>query len=213
MTKKELEQILKEQNKNLQKVFDDSTLFKLFLELDEKVYNKWNNIETAGSILLGMIIGGLLGGGIVFFLGMGMVQQILFILGISNPFTWPVILGALAGGLIFYGKDKLIQKLQKDLFHVIPKRINTPLDYVGEQVIEALLVELPSLENEKCLVLFFKKQGYNEEFVKFKINQVKNNKNKFQKNNYEKIINKIGEKENISDLYSILKRKIKEINC
>jgi len=206
MTKSELEQLLKQQNETLKKVFDNTYAFKSFLNLNDDVYKNWTIAKEASNILTGMVIGGLLGGGITFLFGMGTVTQILFVLGISNPLMWPIILSAIGGGVLFYGKDKMLQKIQKDLFHIIPKRINTPLDYLGEQIIEAFLVKLPSLYNEACIVSFFTTHGYNPEFIKFKLKQVKNNKDKLKKNNYKKIINKIGEKENIPNLYSIIEK-------
>lgn len=173
------------ENDELKKIFDDEIKFKLKLKLTDSVYKYLldaKNLEKfAASLAAGLALAA--GGYLAWLATVGISGQILVVLGLaSNPIGWLALAGV-GGVALMYGGKNLIDKFDKEAHYKTPKFLNTPLDYLGQNLINIILpiaIKISMVngeitqEDEKVIIEQFKDWGYNENYIKEEITNIKN---------------------------------------
>jgi len=207
---REMENSLKQENKKIEKVFDDPNKLKTFLGMDEKVYKHWNNADNLTTILLGMLVGGGIGT-IITYLSFSGIGAVLFALGlVSFPLSGPAI-AAVLGAVVFFGGKKLKEKMEKALFQKIPKNLNTPLNILGDTLSSYIILKKLHSDLECLKKELMDKVGYNESYINFKIKEVKRHREIYEKQNFKKIFKKFDKKDGLNE--EVLLNSFKKISC
>ena len=147
-------------------------VFKDFLELDEEVYKKLSKAGNLFSFFVGALIAGL-GYYFLAMFGIGTFSGILLALGIASPVSVPIlIVTIIGGGSVAVILKKISDKNKKKFFTILPKYINTPLDFLAQGIAEYLYVRCE--DKNKMNEFLTDKMGYNEQFLKsYKFKDVK----------------------------------------
>ncbi|PWE20413.1 hypothetical protein DF188_08055 [Aliarcobacter skirrowii] len=165
------------------KIFDDEIKFKMILNLNEDTYSYLTNIKNlekfSASLAAGLATAAT--GYFAWLASLGFGSKILLAVGLtSNPVGW-IALAGISGAALMYGGKTLINKVDKNAYDKIPKFLNTPLDYLGQNLINILLPSaiklslhngMLSKDNENILINEFSKFGYNKDFLISEINGI-----------------------------------------
>lgn len=184
-------------------VLDNKLTFKHKLNLSQDDYKYLNNAknlhEFAEALLAGVASAGVVYGG--FMASLGVLGQIGLGVGlISNPIGWIAIAGIGAGSLA-YGARQISKKADDKAYSKVPKYINTPLDILGENLIDLFLpicikvalVDGEFIKKEKeTIVNYLSIQwGYNKNYIENKMQVHYKIVNNFNYSDVTKIIESI----------------------
>ena len=169
-----------QENKTKQ-LFDDEIKFKLKLDLSEESYVYLVNVKNlekfSASLAAGLATAA--GGYLAWLATLGLGGKILLAIGLaSNPIGWYALAG-IGGAALMYGGKTLIDKFDKEAHDKIPKFLNTPLDYLGQNLINLVLpiaIKISNIhgkiskDDENVIVEEFNKWGYDKDFLINEIN-------------------------------------------
>lgn len=162
-------------------VLDNRIIFKYKLNLSQDDYEYLNNAKNLHEFAEAFLAGAA-GAGIVygsFMASLGVLGQIGLGIGlISNPIGWMAIAGIGAGSLA-YGARQMSKKADDKAYNKVPKYIKTPLDILGENLIDLFLpicikialVDGEFIKKEKEVIIDYlsTQWGYNRNYIENKM--------------------------------------------
>lgn len=184
-------------------VLDNKITFKYKLNLSQDDYKYLNNAknlhEFAEALLAGAAGAGVVYGG--FMASLGVLGQIGLGIGlISNPIGWMAIAGIGASGLA-YGARQVSKKADENTYTKVPKYIKTPIDVLGENLINLFLpicIKIALVDGEfvkkekEVIVNYLSTQwGYNRNYIENKMQEHYKIVNNFKYSDVNKIIESI----------------------
>lgn len=171
-------------NDEIKKIFDNEIKFKMKLNLKDSVYKYLldaKNLEKfSASLAAGLAVAA---SGYLAWLGtLGIGGKLLVLVGLgANPIGWWALAGV-GGAALMYGGKTLIDKFDKEAHEKIPKFLNTPLDYLGQNLVNIILpgaIKISmvngriSQEDEIVIIEQFKNWGYSENYIKDEIKGIR----------------------------------------
>ena len=182
-------------------ILDNKNSFKhkLNLSTDDYVYltgtqnlHEYTEAIVAAGAGAGIVYGG-------FMASLGILGQIGLGIGlISNPIGWMALAAVGTGGGAYFARQ-LSKKADKKFYDKIPKYIKTPLDTLGENVIDLFMPicvkiamvdgEFTKEENDTILNYFSTQWGYNRNYIANKIEETLKIVDKFNYSDINKIAN------------------------
>lgn len=168
----------------IKKIFDDEIKFKMKLNLKDNVYKYLldaKNLEKfSASLAAGLAVAA--SGYLAWLATLGIGGKFLLIVGLgANPIGWWALAG-FGGAALMYGGKTLIDKFDKEAHDKIPKFLNTPLDYLGQNLLNIILpitIKISMIhgkltqEDETVIIEQFKNWGYNENYIKDEIKGIR----------------------------------------
>lgn len=209
-------------NDEIKVILDHPLVFKNKLQLSDNNYEYLNiakNLDKYSASLLAALAGA----SIVyatFLANLGVIGTIGLYFGLlSNPIGWMALAGG-TGAILMFGGKHIVDKVDKNLNHKIPKYINTPIDLLATTLLNYILplaVKVSLIDNqlnkeeENCISQYFNLEwGYNNDYLNLMINQIVKNESKFEFDDLKKKLEAIVE--NTKGLqYNIMKSEITNI--
>lgn len=205
-------------------VLDNKNSFKHKLNLSEDDYVYLNNAKNLHEFTEA-IVAGAAGAGIVyggFMASLGVLGQIGLGIGlVSTPLGWIALAAAGTGGGAYFARQ-LSKKSDKKVYDKVPKYIKTPLDTLGENLIDLFLpicIKIAlvdgdfSKEEENVIINYFSTQwGYNRNYLANKLEETHKIVNDFNYLDSNKIIEFISSETNGLEVITIEKEIIVIIN-
>lgn len=167
----------------IKKMFDDEIKFKLKLNLSEDSYRYLSNVKNlekfSASLAAGLATAAT--GYLAWLATLGFGGKILLAIGLaSNPIGWYALAGV-GGAALMYGGKTLIDKFDKEAHDKIPKFLNTPLDYLGQNLVNIVLpmvIKISTIDgkisedDQNVIIEEFNKWGYDKDFLINEINKI-----------------------------------------
>lgn len=168
----------------IETIFSNEQQFKLKLNLTDSTYQYLINVKNLEKFASSLAVG-LASAAAVYatwLASLGFIAKAGLLLGLaSNPIGWMVLSGA-GGAILMYGGKTLIDKFDKEAHDKTPKFLNTPLDFLGQQLMNIILpiaVKLSMQNNtidsklEEEIIKEFKSWGYDESYLKGDLKAIK----------------------------------------